>query len=264
MAAASVWRFLESGPRSGAYNMALDEEVARRMQEGKDEPLLRLYCWDPWAISLGHHQSAADLDLTRCRADGIDVVRRPTGGRAILHAEELTYAVVMPAGRKSILQVYNEISEALVCGLRDFGVEVALQRVQPNFAETYRQASSIPCFTSSARYEIEWNGRKLVGSAQRRFAEGETDTVLQHGSILCGSAHRRLAGYLALEDADLLRRIREEMEAKTTDLREITRAEIEIPRLARSIRRGFESAWGITFRESAPEEIAAAMAAPNA
>jgi lipoyl(octanoyl) transferase len=264
MTARSAWRFFESGPRSGAYNMALDEAAARRMQDGTGEPLLRLYRWTPWAISLGHHQSTADIDLSRCRADGIDVVRRPTGGRAILHAEELTYAVVMPAGRKSILQVYNEISEALVCGLRDFGVEVALQRSQPNFTEAYRHASSIPCFTSSARYEIEWNGRKLVGSAQRRFGEGEIDTVLQHGSILCGNAHRRLAGYLALEDADILQRIRAEMEAKTTDLREITGTEVDLPRLARAIRRGFESAWGITFRESVPEEITAAMAEPNA
>lgn len=248
------WRYANSGPRSGAFNMALDEAVARRMQEGEGRPLLRLYRWSPWAISLGHHQSEDDLAGAACRAEGIDIVRRPTGGRAILHAEELTYCVVMPAGRRGVLQVYNEISTALVQGLREFGVNVTLQKSQPDFAAAYRDASSIPCFTSSARYEIEWNGRKLVGSAQRRFGEGGHDVVLQHGSILCGAAHRRLTDYLAVRDPSVAERIRVDMAAKTVDLREITGSEVEWEELARCIRRGFETSWGVAFEECVPEE----------
>ena len=165
----SPWTFLDTGKRSGAYNMAYDEALARELAQRPGTPTLRFFEWQPWAISLGHHQKTSDLDEGRCKADGIDIVHRPTGGRAIFHAEELTYSVVMAAGRKSILQVYNDISRALIRGLALYGVDAALQKVQPNFSEEYRSPSSVPCFSSSARYEIEWEGRKLVGSAQRRF-----------------------------------------------------------------------------------------------
>ncbi len=230
--------------------MRADERKALALQESSGDranPSLRLYRWQPWAISLGHHQSPDDLDLARCAAEGIDVVRRPTGGRAILHAEELTYCVVMYTGRRAVLTVYNDISRALVRGLKLFGVEVTLQKSQPNFPEAYRHASAIPCFTSSARYEIEWRGRKLVGSAQRRYGDGERDVVLQHGSILCGPAHKRLTDFLRVPDHAVIDRVRREMEEKTVDLREITGSGVALDRLAGCIKRGFEEEWGIQF-----------------
>lgn len=232
--------------------MERDEALARRLlhKEPGSSPALRLYQWKPWAVSLGHHQDEASFDRDLLARDGIDLVRRPTGGRAILHAEELTYCVVMAAGRKSILQVYNIISEALVGGLRLFGVDVTLQKSQPQFAEMYRQPSSVPCFTSSARYEIEWQGRKLVGSAQRRYADGEQDVVLQHGSILCGPAHRRLSDYLQGMDEEVRERVRREMDEKTVDLAEITGAPVDVARLADCIRRGFAEGWGITLQRT--------------
>jgi lipoate-protein ligase A len=238
--------------------MALDEFLARQMVKQEGKPILRLFRWKPWAISLGYNQSPADLNPAACRRDGIDIVRRPTGGRAILHAEELTYSVVMRAGRRSILQVYNAISAALVRGLGLFGVEVSLQKSQPNFAEAYRHASSIPCFTSSARYEIEWNGRKLVGSAQRRFGEETDDVVLQHGAILCGPAHRKLGDYLAIRDLAVIARVRRDMEEKTVDLAAITGHVVDSAHLAVCIRRGFELEWGVQFDEAAlsfPDEV---------
>ncbi len=243
----TTWRFIDTGLQTGDFNMRTDESLARSLQEGEGTPLLRFFRWKPWAISLGYNQRIAEIDEERCRADGIDIVRRPTGGRAILHAEELTYSVVMYAGRKSILQVYNEISGALVRGLRLFGVDATLQRSQPNFAETYKQASSIPCFTSSARYEIEWHGRKLVGSAQRRFSDGTRDVVLQHGSILCGPAHKRLADYLLVREPEVLERIRTEMSTKTVDLSEILGKAIDRDALSGCMKQGFEREWGLVF-----------------
>lgn len=243
------WRFLDSGEGTGARNMALDEFLARQMAEREDDPTLRLFRWKPWAISLGYNQSPADLDAAACRRDGLDIVRRPTGGRAILHAEELTYSVVMRAGRRSVLGVYNDISAALVRGLGLYGVEVSLQKSQPSFPDLYRQASSVPCFTSSARYEIEWHGRKLVGSAQRRFGEGG-DVVLQHGSLLCGPAHRRLGDYLSVREEGLRERVRRDLEEKTVDLAAITGRAVDLEHLAGCIRRGFELAWSVEFREA--------------
>jgi len=241
------WTFVDSGALTGAENMSLDESLARALAAGEGEPVLRLFRWRPWAISLGYNQQAGEIDAARCAADGIDVVRRPTGGRAILHAEELTYSVVMRTGRRSVLQVYNDISAALVRGLALFGVDVALQKSQPDFPGAYRSITSVPCFTSSARYEIEWRGRKLVGSAQRRFGGPEGDAVLQHGSILCGPAHLRLADYLAAPGEETRGKIRDLLREKTADLASITGAPVELERLGASIRRGFEEAWGVTF-----------------
>jgi lipoyl(octanoyl) transferase len=242
-----MWRYVDAGAQSGSENMRIDEELSLTLSKGQGSPTLHLYRWDPWAISLGFNQHLSDIDVPRAAADGIDVVRRPTGGRAILHADELTYGVVMEAERKGILQVYNDISRALVHGLALYGVDVALQKSQPNFREEYRQPSSIPCFSSSARYEIEWQGRKLVGSAQRRYNEGGCDVVLQHGSILCGPAHRRLADYLSVQEESVLQRIRRDLAMRTTDLMEITGCAVEMDRLAECIRRGFEEEWGMSF-----------------
>ena len=233
--------------------MRCDVGIAEALQKGAGMPTVRLYRWQPWAVSVGHHQDMADIDASLCFQRGIDIVRRPTGGRAILHAEELTYSVVMYAGLRSILQVHNDISTALVRGLHLYGVEATLQRAQPDFSARYRQASSIPCFTSSARFEIEWRGRKLVGSAQRRYAGYEHDVVLQHGSLLCGPAHRHLVDVLSLRDEEIIQAMRTELQEKTIDLSTIRNAPVDIEELAACIKRGFELEWGITFTDATVE-----------
>jgi lipoate-protein ligase A len=244
-----AWNFCATGENTGEFNMWFDEMLAQRLIDGSGLPTVRVYGWKPWAISIGQHQRLSDIDLNRCKDAGIDVVRRPTGGRAILHAEELTYSVVMWAEQKGIQQVFREISNALVEGLRVFGVEASLQRSQPNFAEMYKNPSSIPCFSSSSRYEVEWCGRKLVGSAQRRYSSESGDVVLQHGSILCGAAHRRLPDYLHLVDPLVKRDVQAELKEKTADLNEISGHPISLTELSGCIKRGFEHVWGVTFTD---------------
>lgn len=251
--ASDGWLLFGYALENGAQNMALDELLARRLQDDADmPPVLRLYGWKPWAISLGHHQNVDDIDARRAAAAGIDIVRRPTGGRAILHAQELTYCVVMPAGRRSVLDVYNDISRALVAGLTLFGVEVTLQKSQPDFRAEYRKTASIPCFASSARYEIESQGKKLVGSAQRRFSGGERDVVLQHGSILCGPAHLDLPEYLCSTDPAAVAEVRRILRDHTIDLSSLLNREIDIRALADAIQEGFAQEWGVAFHTDTP------------
>jgi lipoate-protein ligase A len=254
------WIFLDTGAHPGAWNMALDEELAGRLRSGAHAPVLRLFRWAPPAVSLGLHQVSGELDAGRCSRDGVDIVRRPTGGRAILHADELTYTVVMPA-RGSIMEVYNRISLALVRGLRLFGADVEISRLQPEHLGASGPPSSIPCFTSTAKYEIEWHGRKLVGSAQRQYRD--EGIVLQHGSILTGPAHRRLVDYLQIDDGTRAA-LAMSMERKTVDLREILGGPIDDGRLADCVRQGFELEWGITFRTSTPVEEREWSHAPTA
>ena len=155
--------------------MALDEALLNGLAEGWSEPALRFYDWDPPALSLGYSQDAADVDFDACERLGVDVVRRPTGGRAVLHTAELTYGVTLPAGKESIAQSYCRISQAIARGISRLGVTAALElgKVAP---PTSRSAD---CFAASTAADLVAAGRKIVGSAQVR----RRGVLLQHGSI---------------------------------------------------------------------------------
>lgn len=175
------WRRIVHPPASAAWNMAVDETLLASCAAGESPPTLRCYGWAPPALSLGAHQEVeAAADRTWLREHGVDLVRRPTGGRAVLHAEELTYAVAAPHGPEDggVSVIYARIAQGLLEGLRILGLEAELVRGRPSREEQRREALH-PCFHSPARYELVWKGRKLVGSAQRQV-EG---AYLQHGSI---------------------------------------------------------------------------------
>jgi lipoate-protein ligase A len=199
------WRLLDSSAatgaesRSGAFNMALDRAILAEVEAGTSPPTIRIYGWTPPCISLGHSQKAeAELDLPRVRALGYDIVTRPTGGRAVLHIDELTYSVIAPfeaapwcASRE---ESYKIISQALARVLDVGGVGIALDRGYPVEKPQHLRAMT-PCFSSTARSEVVWGDRKVVGSAQRRFRSA----FLQHGSILISESHRRIVECLRLE-----------------------------------------------------------------
>lgn len=242
------WRFEDSGLLSGAANMQRDEELARQLVQGTGISTLRVYGWKPPTVSLGWNQLLDSVDVERAASAGIDIVRRSTGGRAILHSEELTYAVVMPSNGESIAAVYARVSRALVGALRLLNIDASLEASSPHFPSLYRSKSSMACFSSSARYEVKVNGRKLIGSAQRRYRrdDGE-EIVLQHGSILLGPDHKRIAHFLKWKDeADRLRLVRE-LDEKTIDLSSVGSGEIGYSDLADAIRRACETEWEIQF-----------------
>jgi lipoyl(octanoyl) transferase len=258
------WRFVDTGFNTGAFNMEYDERLARRVQSGIDPPTVRVYGWKPHAISLGHHQAITDIDEDACRVRGIDIVRRATGGRAILHAHELTYSVAMFSGERPISEIYASISEALACGLRMMGAGVEFAASQPDFPSLYKHPSAIPCFASSARHEIQFEGRKLVGSAQRRYAAPEfPEVVMQHGSILLGDGHRVLIDLLSLPNGRVREAMQKGMEDKTTTLESILGRTVEFGEAAAALKTGFERAWSIQF-ETGPDHPDAVQAGMNA
>ncbi|MBK7670683.1 MAG: hypothetical protein IPJ24_04690 [bacterium] len=178
------------GALSGAENMARDAALLEEHRPG-DLPVLRLYRWRPYAVSYGFHQSPDDFDAEAIAAAGYGLVRRPTGGRAILHAEELTYAVVGTSPSDlfgaTLHETYMRINEALLLFLNDLGLAADVSG-----GESRDDARGLVCFKSAGRHEISVRGLKLVGSAQRRRG----DVFLQHGSILAGSAHLDLPRFL--------------------------------------------------------------------
>jgi lipoate-protein ligase A len=192
----ATWRLILDREAGGATNMAVDEAILIAMLEGASPPTLRFYAWSPPCLSLGRNQPLADADLAACRAAGVDVVRRPTGGRAILHTDELTYSLTLlqvdPRATGDVVEGYRRLSEGLLAGLRLLEVEA----VQAVGRKSATDAGPV-CFEAPSNYEITVAGRKLIGSAQWR-AKG---SVLQHGSLPLQGDLARIVDCLALSDA---------------------------------------------------------------
>lgn len=248
------WRFVNTGHRRGSFNMEYDEYLARRLLEGRGEPTVRVYGWEPYAISLGYHQREDEIDHERCAVDGIDIVRRPTGGRAILHAHELTYSVLMYPEGRSVAQSYEYIGEALVLALRYLDVNAEMSKINLNFSEMYSDGSSISCFASTSRSEIQYRGKKIIGSAQRRYSSPDAKrgtVLLQHGSLLLGPQHRRFVEYIVNPRTQAV--LQTVLEHKTTEVESILQRPVSFDEAVEAVQKGFEDAWGIGFVEEEVE-----------
>lgn len=174
---ATTFRLIHSAPLAGADNMALDEAILEAVAAGEAPPTLRLYAWHPPCLSLGYAQPAGDVDRERLDQAGWDLVRRPTGGKAILHTDELTYSIAGPADHPllagDVLNSYRRLSAGLLQAVRSFGPEPAVQ------AGASSHGGNPICFQDPGAYELTVHGQKLIGSAQVRRARA----VLQHGSL---------------------------------------------------------------------------------
>ena len=205
-----ILRVMNDGPRPGTVNMETDARLLAEHCPG-DDPILRLYRWSPWAGTYGYHQAPDTFDVAAAADRGWDVVRRPTGGRAILHAQELTYAVVgtSPCALfgDTLHQTYTTINRALMKFLRELGLSPDVSD-----GESLEEARGAVCFQTAGRHEVTVGGRKIIGSAQRRSGE----VFLQHGSILTGSAHVDLLELLPSSERTEGRR--RELITATTDL----------------------------------------------
>ncbi len=185
------WRLLNTGYSTPAFNMALDEASLILLSEKKIEPTLRFYGWDPAAISTGYFQSMDELDVDACRKMGIGIVRRLTGGRAVLHDNELTYSILVPESDDifpaSVLGTYKILSKGILSGLKILGIDADISipaRKGHNSLSSQGESKSklmksAACFDAPSWYEIVVNGKKIVGSAQSR----KKRVILQHGSI---------------------------------------------------------------------------------
>lgn len=187
---AATWRLLITPAADGATNMAIDEAILYALAEGRGHATLRFYEWQPPCLSLGYNQPHSQVDEAACARLGYTWVRRPTGGRAILHCDELTYSVIVPEQEPrvagGIVESYRRLSRGLLAGLRVLGVEA----VQAQEEKVANPAQGAACFDTPSNYEITVGGRKLIGSAQVR----RRGVVLQHGALpLTGDLDRIFA-----------------------------------------------------------------------
>jgi lipoate-protein ligase A len=242
-------RLLTMGASDGPTNMAVDEALARSC---RDLAILRFYNWDRPTLSLGYAQRAAEIDLVACRMASISLVRRPTGGRAVLHQHDLTYSLILPSclpwRKLSIAESTRRINTCLRRGLELLGVPA---RISLGAGHSAMFPSSF-CFSIVSQHEILVGGKKVIGSAQRRFPAA----LLQQGSIL-----------LDFDPTGLFAFVRPEMRgamagslAAVGSLREAMGSPPDRVEVQSAIREGFSREMGLKFSEGALDEQEAGLA----
>lgn len=235
------WSYIDSGPNPGAYNMAVDEELLAKAQAGDRSPVLRFYGWAPPAVSLGRFQKIENaVNAAACKGLGYDIVRRVTGGRAVLHNSELTYSVIAriddPLFPPNVLGSYKVIARGLVAGLQNLGINGEMVSRTNRHASLVKRNDKDPsCFSSPSWYEIVVNGKKIIGSAQRRLS----GAFLQHGSILIGYD-------AALEAAVIPGGGRSR---SVTCINEVLGKSVPMGEIKNAFRSGFSKALDIEFHE---------------
>lgn len=254
--APTVWRLLIHEAAPGALNMAVDEAISRAVAAGDAPPTLRFYAWAPPCVSLGRHQPLAAIDTARCRALGYDIVRRPTGGRAILHTDEFTYSAIatpdQPPMQGLVLDSYLRLSRGLAAGLARLGIPAepapATHRAGPN--------ASAACFEVPSAHELVAAGRKLLGSAQNRRAK----VVLQHGSLPLYGDLTRLVECLALPDEAERAKLRRTLADHGGTVEQILGRRVTFDEVATAMAAGFQEALGLELApgELSPDELALA------
>lgn len=232
-----IYRMIIDPPSEGLFNMEKDVDLMKS-HTNSSLPVFRLYTWNPWCLSLGYNQKDESILIDKLKADGYDLVRRPTGGRGVFHANELTYSIITKLDNiRTKTFVYQEVHTLISEVLRRLGVEVDFVKTDPNFKQFYKSDErSVSCFASSARYELTYENKKIVGSAQRVFG----DILLQHGSILLDRGFEKIADYVT-EDAEKAQRLKDFTLNSAIPINDISKRKITTQNL--------ESAFHDTFQE---------------
>jgi lipoate-protein ligase A len=229
----TAWTLVETGPLTATGNMALDVGLlAASIAERRPDPLVRVYGWDPPALSVGAKVDLPQDVRQRCAAAGIDVVHRATGGGCVLHDRDVTYSVVAPEGGRSVLEAYRWVAGALMAGLRLLGIEAAV-------AQHPAAGRPLDCFAVATGADLEVGGRKICGSAQVR----RQGWFLQHGSLPIIDVRGTTAGLLG-DSVD-----------RTSTCLQQSRPGTAWDEAASALIAGFAAAWGAEPRRRRPERF---------
>ncbi len=256
----SPWRLLITSPTDGATNMAIDEAILYALAEGNGQPTLRFYAWSPPCLSLGYNQHWQDVNETACQRMGYTWVRRATGGRAILHTNELTYSIITrsddPRVAGGVVESYRQLSRGLLLGLRRLGAQAAQSK--GNMPKNPAQGAA--CFDTPSHYEVTLNGKKLIGSAQVR----RKGMVLQHGTLPLGGDITRIFDALALSQAEKSD-LSQKLLARATTLERALGRVISFEFAAEALSAGFTEALNLRLQSgqltSREHELAAQLRA---
>ncbi|MCM2531683.1 lipoate--protein ligase family protein [Neobacillus pocheonensis] len=255
-----VWRFIDSGNGSPSFNMALDEALLEWHSEGKIPPVIRFYGWDPATLSVGYFQKVEkEIDMDAVKAYQLGFVRRPTGGRGVLHEHELTYSVIVsedhPEMPKSVTEAYRVISEGILKGFQHLGLETyfAVPKTDEE-REALKNPRSSVCFDAPSWYELVVEGRKVAGSAQTR----QKGVILQHGSILLDLDEDKLFSLFKYSNERVKERMKKAFKSKAVAINAISPRRITIEEAKEAFYKGFAEGLNIDLEpyQLTDEELA--------
>ncbi len=241
------WIFIDSGKQDAAYNMALDEALLEWHAEGLIPPVIRFYQWEPAALSIGYFQRVErDIHLPAVKEMGLGFVRRPTGGRAVLHEHELTYSVIVsedyPDMPKTVTEAYRVISEGILQGFRNLGLQAEFSVPESDSQrEALSQPKSAVCFDAPSWYELVVEGKKVAGSAQTR----QKGVILQHGAILIDLDEDKYINCFSYESEEKRQKVKERLSQKAVSINKIVSKTIAVDQCIPAFKNGFESALNI-------------------
>ncbi len=242
-----VWRFIDSGNGSPAFNMALDEALLNWHSEGKIPPIIRFYGWNPPTLSIGYFQNVVkEIDLDSVKKHGLGFVRRPTGGRGVLHEHELTYSVIVseehPEMPKTVTEAYRVISEGILKGFQHLGLEAyfAVPKTKEE-RDALKAPHSAVCFDAPSWYELVVEGRKVAGSAQTR----QKGVILQHGSILLDLDEDKLFSLFKYPNERVKERMKKAFKNKAVAINEISQRRITLEEAKEAFYKGFSDGLNI-------------------
>jgi lipoyl(octanoyl) transferase len=242
-----VWYFIDSGNSSPSFNMALDEALLDWHSEGKIPPTIRFYGWNPATLSIGYFQKVEkEIDLDAVKAHNLGFVRRPTGGRGVLHEDELTYSVIVseeyPDMPKTVTEAYRVISEGILKGFHLLGLEAYFAVPKSNEErDALKSPRSAVCFDAPSWYELVVEGRKVAGSAQTR----QKGVILQHGSILLDLDEDKLFSLFKYPSERVKERMQKAFKDKAVAINEIANRKITIDEAKAAFKKGFEAGLNI-------------------
>ncbi|KGR74619.1 lipoate--protein ligase family protein [Ureibacillus sinduriensis] len=241
------WYFINSGPCSPSYNMALDEALLDLHSQGAIPPVIRFYEWNPATLSIGYFQSAEkDIDLQMVKEQKLGFVRRPTGGRAVLHESELTYSIIVteqyPEMPASVTEAYRVLSEGLLLGFQNLGLDAyfSIPDTEEKQADLKKPKSAV-CFDAPSWYELVVEGKKVAGSAQTR----QKGVILQHGAILLDLDEEKLLSVFKFSSPEAKEKMRQKLPEKAVAINRLTDKEITIAQCIEAFKKGFEEALEI-------------------
>ncbi|ANB61832.1 lipoate--protein ligase family protein [Anoxybacteroides amylolyticum] len=243
------WRFIDSGDCSPAFNMALDEALLEWHSEGKIPPTIRFYGWNPPTLSIGYFQKVEkEIDMEAVKKYSLGFVRRPTGGRGVLHDQELTYSVIVseshPAMPQTVTEAYRVISQGILEGFRFLGLDAyfAVPKTEEEKADLKNPRSAV-CFDAPSWYELVVEGRKVAGSAQTR----QKGVILQHGSILLDLDEEMLFSLFKYPNERVKERLRQNFKHKAVAINELTERKITLSEAKEAFFKGFEKGLEIVL-----------------
>jgi lipoyl(octanoyl) transferase len=242
-----VWRFIDSGNSSPSFNMALDEALLDWHSEGKIPPVIRFYGWEPATLSIGYFQKVEkEIDLEAVKTHGLGFVRRPTGGRGVLHEHELTYSVIVsedhPEMPKTVTEAYRVISEGILKGFHQLGLEAyfAVPKTDEERSALKNPRSAV-CFDAPSWYELVVEGRKVAGSAQTR----QKGVILQHGAILLDLDEDKLFSLFKYPSERVKERMKSAFKSKAVAINEISPRRITLEEAKEAFYKGFAEGLNI-------------------